>query len=250
MKYQDINARTIDHWVHEGWQWGIPIDHATYLAAQQGQWSMVLTPTKAVPRDWFPTTFENLKVLGLAAGGGQQMPIFAALGARGTILDYSPAQLDSERMVARREKYEIEAIRGDMSQPLPFADNSFDLIFHPVSNVYIADVRPVWAECYRILKPGGRLLAGLDNGVNFLFADDDESQVKFSLPFDPLIHPEQMASLQASDSGVQFSHTLDEQIRGQLQAGFKLRDLYEDTNGEGFLHEHGVPTFWATWAEK
>ncbi|WP_261807159.1 class I SAM-dependent methyltransferase [Lapidilactobacillus luobeiensis] len=249
MKYQDINAKTIDDWVRDGWQWGIPIDHATYQAAQAGQWSMVLTPTKEVPRAWFPAKLQGQQVLGLAAGGGQQMPIFAALGAVGTILDYSSKQIDSEVMVVQREHYSIKTIRGDMSQPLPFADNSFDLIFHPVSNVYIAEVRPVWAECYRILKPGGRLLAGLDNGVNFLF-DDDESQVKFSLPFDPLTYPEQMASLQASDSGVQFSHTLDEQIRGQLQAGFKLRDIYEDTNGAGFLHEHGVPTFWATWAEK
>ena len=111
MKYQDINARTIDQWVREGWQWGIPIDHPTYLAAQQGQWSMVLTPTKSVPRNWFPATFDHLKVLGLAAGGGQQMPIFAALGATGTVLDYSPAQIASEQMVANREKYEIEADR-------------------------------------------------------------------------------------------------------------------------------------------
>ena len=48
--------------------------------------------------------------------------------------------------------------------------------------------------------------------------------------------------------GIQFSHTLEEQIRGQIQAGFRIVDLYEDTNGRGFLHEHGVPTFWATLA--
>lgn len=50
--------------------------------------------------------------------------------------------------------------------------------------------------------------------------------------------------------GMQFSHTLDEQIRGQIQAGFRIVDLYEDTNGEGRLHELGIPTFWATCAEK
>ena len=48
------------------------------------------------------------------------------------------------------------------------------------------------------------------------------------------------------DFGVQFSHTLDEEIGGQLRAGFMLTDIYEDTNGEGFLHEHGVPCFVAT----
>ena len=52
------------------------------------------------------------------------------------------------------------------------------------------------------------------------------------------------------NEGVQFSHTLDEQIRGQIKAGFKLTDLYEDTNGSGKLHEFGIPTFWATLAQK
>jgi hypothetical protein len=52
------------------------------------------------------------------------------------------------------------------------------------------------------------------------------------------------------DCGVQFSHTLDEQIRGQIQAGFVIKDLYEDINGTGPLHDHGIPTFWATLAAK
>ena len=31
---------------------------------------------------------------------------------------------------------------------------------------------------------------------------------------------------------------------------FDPGDLYEDTDGVGFLHQHGVPTFWATLAIK
>ena len=50
--------------------------------------------------------------------------------------------------------------------------------------------------------------------------------------------------------GWECSHTLDEQIRGQIKAGFRLLDLYEDTNGGGRLHELGIPTFWATCAER
>ena len=63
-------------------------------------------------------------------------------------------------------------------------------------------------------------------------------------------NPEQMAQLEATDSGVQFSHTLEEQIGGQLEAGFVLTGLYEDTNGEGRLHEFHVPTYVATRAVK
>ena len=94
MSYQDENAKTIDRWIEEGWEWGQPIDHDTYLSALNGSWELLLTPTKPVPKSWLGE-IKGKKVLGLASGGGQQMPIFAALGALVTVLDYSPAQLRS-----------------------------------------------------------------------------------------------------------------------------------------------------------
>jgi hypothetical protein len=86
MNYQDINAQTIDRWVEEGWEWGIPVSHDVYEAACNGQWDVVLTPTKPVPHSWFGE-LKAKKVLGLASGGGRQMPIFAARGADCTVLD-------------------------------------------------------------------------------------------------------------------------------------------------------------------
>ena len=61
-------------------------------------------------------------------------------------------------MVARREGYDVEVLQADMTQPLPFADATFDLIFHPVSNCYVREVEPIFRECWRVLKPGGVLL--------------------------------------------------------------------------------------------
>ncbi len=248
MAYQDINAKTIDRWVREGWEWGQPIDHETFLRARAGDWSVVLTPTKPVPRDWFGD-LRGKRVLGLASGGGQQMPIFAAAGAVCTVLDYSEEQLKAERKVAEREGYAIEIVRADMTKPLPFADGAFDLVFHPVSNCYVREVKPIWRECFRVLKPGGYLLSGTDHFVNYL-VDEDEERIVNRLPFDPLEDPAQMAQLQRDDCGVQFSHTLEEQINGQLEAGFTLLALYEDTNGQGRLHDLNVPTFLAMRSRK
>jgi SAM-dependent methyltransferase len=246
--YQQINSETIDRWVEDGWEWGTPVTHETFEAAQNGEWSVLLTPTKPVPKEWFPN-LDGLDLLGLASGGGQQMPLFAAAGARCTVLDYSERQLESERMVAKREGYGIDVVRADMTQPLPFAGESFDVIFHPVSNCYIREVEPVWRECFRVLRPGGVLMAGLDNGVNFLF-DESETTLTHRLPFDPIEDPTLYEELMQSDDGVQFSHTIEEQIGGQLRAGFVLTDVYEDTNGYGKLHEFNIPTFWATRAVK
>ena len=117
--YQDINKETIDRWVEEGWEWGIPITHEVYEEARKGRWNVLLTPTRNVPHEWLGE-LEGKKVLGLASGGGQQMPIFNALGAECTVLDYSPKQIASELYVAERENYQIHAIEGDMTKTLPF----------------------------------------------------------------------------------------------------------------------------------
>ena len=104
---------------------------------------------------WFGDV-QGKQVLGLASGGGQQIPIFSALGAVCTVLDYSTKQCESERMTAKREGYQVNVIQADMSQRLPFDDGAFDLIFHPVSNCYVEEVKPIFKECFRVLKKGDR----------------------------------------------------------------------------------------------
>ena len=214
-QYTKYNAEQWDQWVEDGIEWGIPISHEDYLAAKNGTWDVYLTPMRPVPHSWFPA-LKGAQLLGLASGGAQQMPVFAALGANCTVFDYSKKQLESERMVAEREGYSIQIVRGDMTKPLPFPDGQFDVIFHPVSNCYIEDVYQVWRECYRILKPGGVLLA--------LMRDGD---------------------------GMQFSHSLEEQIGGQLKAGLRLTDLFDDRDrpGQGRLRDF-TPTYIATRAIK
>ncbi|MCC0680758.1 class I SAM-dependent methyltransferase [Clostridioides sp. ES-S-0005-03] len=247
-KYTEINSKTFDKWNKEGWEWGQPISHEVFERAKAGDWFVVLTPTKPVPKNWF-CDMKNTKILGLASGGGQQMPIFTALGAQCTVLDYSTSQLLSEKKVAEREKYSIELVQADMAKPLPFKDESFGLIFHPVSNCYVEDVLPIWKECYRILKKGGILLSGLDNGINFVF-NEEGTEFQYRLPFNPLKNKNIYDESIQNDWGIQFSHTIEEQIGGQLQAEFILTDIYQDTNGSGNLHEFNIPSFYATRAVK
>ena len=254
-RYTDINSATIDRWIAEGWCWGMPISHDVYQKALAGEWGVLLTSSKTVPQEWFlpflkGNKLTGTKLLGLASGGGQQMPVFAALGADCTILDYSEKQLASEKMVAEREGYHINIVRADMTKPLPFDNESFDLIFHAISNCYVEDVYHIWNECYRVLRKGGVLIAGMDNGINFLFDDHnaDPLVVVNKVPFNPLKDPELFETYVATD-GVQFSHTLEEQIGGQLKAGFVLTDLYEDREPDCNLGRH-FPQYIATRAIK
>ena len=137
---------------------------------------------------------------------------------------------------------------GDVYE-LPFGDGVFDVVIIADTLHVLNDPAKALQEISRVLKPGGVLLSGLDTGVNFI-VDEAEERIVNRLPFDPVADPEQMEQLRTQDAGVQFSHTLEDQIGGQLRAGFRLTDLYEDTNGEGRLHELNIPSFIATRAVK
>lgn len=242
--YQDINKETIDKWIEERWEWAKSISHEEYIDAKNGNWNVLLTPIVPVPHEWIGN-IKNKKILGLASGGGQQMPIFNALGAKCSVIDYSSKQIESEYKVAKREGYTIEAIEGDMSKKLPFNDETFDIVFHPVSNCYVEDVQHIFNEAYRVLKKGGTFLAGLNNEINYI-VDQNEKEIVWKMPFNPLKDEKAKEFMVKENAGMQFSHNMTEQIGGQLKAGFTLVDIYEDTNGFGRLHELNIKTYIAT----
>src|SRR5215218_4285915 len=187
MGVRDYNREAWDREVERGNEWTVPVGPTVIEAARQGRWEIVLTETKPVPKDWFQD-LQGADVLCLASGGGQQAPVLAAVGAKVTVLDNSPGQLAQDRLVAESEGLNLRTVEGDMADLSLFADGSFDLVFHPVSNLFVPDVRPVWKEAFRVLRSGGALLAGFLNPVVYIFdlelADDSgEIRVSYSLPY-------------------------------------------------------------------
>jgi SAM-dependent methyltransferase len=237
----DIRAHNRAAWdkqVERGNEWTLPVGPKITAAARRGQWEILLTPTKPVPPQWFPP-LPGLDLLCLASGGGQQGPILAAAGANVTVLDNSPRQLEQDRRVAARDSLTLTTVEGDMADLSAFPDQSFDLIVHPVSNTFVPQVRPVWAEAYRVLRAGGALLAGFSNPAIYLFDWDlaertGELRVKYKLPYADATHlpAEQRQRYVEEQAPLEFSHTLEDQIGGQLDAGFVLTGLYEDNYGE------------------
>jgi len=236
MDITDYNRAAWDKLVQSESRFTIPVSKEVISAARQGQWEIFLTPTKPIPRDWFPQ-IKNVSVLCLASGGGQQAPILAAAGAEVTVLDNSPKQLAQERLVADRDSLSINTIQGDMVDLSIFSDGSFELIIHPVSNTFVPDVIPVWKESFRVLNPGGILLAGFGNPLAYLFdyelvKKSGVLQVKHKLPYSDLKSrtEAEKRSLFTKGEPIEYSHTLENLIGGQLDAGFILTGLYEDHN--------------------
>jgi len=103
----------------------------------------------------FPDRLDGLDVLCLAAGGGKHGPLYAAAGARVTVVDLSPAMLALDRAVARERRIDLEIIEGSMDDLSMLAASRFDLVVHPVSTCYLPVVAEVFREVARVTKPGG-----------------------------------------------------------------------------------------------
>lgn len=255
MDIVEYNRLAWDKEVERGNKWTLPVSAEDIAAARQGRWHIVLTPIKPVPRDWFPEDLGGVRVLCLASGGGQQGPVLAAAGARVTVFDNSPKQLEQDRTVAEREGLEIRLVQGDMADLGAFADGEFELIVHPVSNMFVPDVRPVWNEAARVLAPGGALLAGFGNPAMFIFADpwgpEPDLEVTYRQPYDERtsISEEKRQEYIDKQETLIFGHTLEHQIGGQLAAGLQMTGFFEDVNPDQRLGEY-MPTFIATRAIK
>lgn len=237
MDVRKHNRLAWDRKAVEGDRWTVPVSSEVIARARAGQWEVLLTPTRPVPRNWFPE-LHGADVLCLASGGGQQGPVLSAAGATVTVFDNSPAQLDRDRSVAEREGLKLEMVEGDMADLTAFGSESFDLVFHPCSNCFVPDVRPIWCECHRVLRPGGSLLVGFVNPVRYLFDDERREngnlEVRYSIPYSDLtsLSEEELQKIVLDpEAPLEFGHTLEDLIGGQIDAGFLICGFYEDRLG-------------------
>lgn len=255
LNIREHNRRAWDAEVERGNEWTLPVSRERIEEARRGRWFIRLSEQKPCPRDWFPEELRGLEILCLASGGGQQAPTLAAAGARVTVFDNSPKQLAQDRAVAERDGLDLTTVEGDMADLSAFADESFDLVYHPVSNLFVPDVRPVWREAFRVLRRGCALLAGFLNPDFYIFdtalAERGILEIKNSIPYSDVesLSEEERARRVAGREVFEFSHTLTDLIGGQLDAGFLLTGLYEDRHKTASQSEY-MPTYIATRAVK
>jgi 2-polyprenyl-3-methyl-5-hydroxy-6-metoxy-1,4-benzoquinol methylase len=255
--YVKHNQHAWDLQVQKHNKWTLPVTSEIIAQAREGNWQVVLTPWKPVPFDWFPD-LKSKDILCLASAGGQQAPVLSAAGANVTVFDISSEQLKQDQIVARREGLTIEIIQGDMSDLSHFSEEQFDLIFHPVSNCFVQNIRSIWREIFRILKSGGTLLSGFTNPIIYLF-DESHPDAPFNLniinkiPYSDLetLSSQQKEMYREEGIPFEFGHTLEDQIGGQIDAGFIIAGFYEDKHNpiDHPIYDH-ISTFIATKATK
>ena len=256
MNIHKHNSEAWDKLADENIVWSVPVSAERIAKARRGEWEIILTPIKPVPQEWFGNV-NGKDILCLASGGGQQVPILAAAGAKVTSFDASAKQLERDGFVAARDELEIRLEEGDAADLSRFDDASFDLIFHPCSNCFMAGLQTIWNECYRVLRCGGVLLSGFNHPFVYIFDRAAEEkgilEVRHKIPYSDLesLNETELTKLLEAGEPLEFSHTLDEQIGGQIEAGFLIGGFYEDwwTDEARILNKY-IPTFVATKAVK
>lgn len=254
MDVRAYNRRAWDRQVEKGNRWTVSVGSDAIARARAGTVEILLTPVTCVPAGWLGD-LRGREVLALASGGGQQGPLLAAAGAKVTVLDQSPKQLAQDRFVAERESLDLVTVQGDMADLSTFPDASFDLVVHPCSNMFVPDVRPVWREAFRVLRPGGTLLAGFFNPAYFIFdpfaLETGELRVRHALPYSDMtsLSEEERGRFITREEPLVFGHTLEQLLGGQTDAGFYLTGFYEDGWPECALANY-MPVFIATRALK
>ncbi len=186
-----------------------------------------------------PTTWwgelRGKDVLCVASGGGFQGPILAAAGANVSVLDISVRQLERDRAMAEKHGLSdrLTTIPADAATEWPVEASGVDLVVIPFATGLFADVHHLWKEAYRVLRSGGRLVAGMTNPAAFLF-DQDAAQHGFPLavhrlPYSDLDRPDlaQLRALTQQRRPLCFSHSLEALVGGQVSVGFRLSHLGE-----------------------
>ena len=181
-------------------------------------------------RPWLPERLDGLEVLCLAAGGGKHGPLYAAAGARVTVVDLSPAMLELDRRVAMERRVDLEIVQASMDDLRMFAAARYDVVIHPVSTCYVPDVAAVFREVARVTRPGGRYVsqhkqpASLQAGL--LPAPGGRWQLEHRQGIRQPPPPAPPSRLR--EHGTQeFVHSLADLLGGICRAGFAIEDVGE-----------------------
>ncbi len=248
----EYNRRAWDAIARSHRKWFVPVSTREIAAARDGNPRIQVTACQNIPRAWLGD-LAGCHVLCLAAGGGHQAPLLAAAGAHVTVVDISDAQLEIDRQVAAREGLSLRTHRCDMSQLGELG--TFDLVINPCSVNFVPCPQAVWSEAHRVLRPGGILIAGLINPINYLFDAEELLQGRFvarhPIPLTPNTdRPLGQEPSDASPLPVEFGHTLSELLGAQLTVGFQLLDMFEDRWGDEDPLSERIAVFLATRARK
>ena len=213
------NRRAWDARVHQGQAFTKPAEEADFL-----------NPLAAIDAPgWLSGNIQDQELLCLAAGGGRQAPLYAAAGARVTVVDISPAMLELDRQIAAKRGLQIETLETSMDNLLMLDRGRFDIVIQPVSTCYVKDIIAVYHQIARIMQPGGLYISQHKQPVSLranVKPTADGYHIKEPYYRDgPL--PQVAGSPHREYGTLEFLHRWEQLLGGMCRSGFIIEDLLE-----------------------
>ncbi|MDP6445196.1 MAG: class I SAM-dependent methyltransferase [Pirellulaceae bacterium] len=183
---------------------------------------------------WLGGDIRGRELLCLAAGGGRQSALYAAAGAKVTVVDISPGMLEVDREVAAERGLDVRTVEASMDDLSMLGDAQFDIVIHPVSTCYVPDIRPVYREVARVMVAGG-LYINQHKQPASLQADVDASPRGYEVA-EPYYRTDPLPAVQGSrlreEGTLEFLHRWEQLIGELCRAGFVIEDLVEPLHAE------------------
>jgi SAM-dependent methyltransferase len=240
-----VNKRHWERMVKEGCGFTRPwldLDRTQLRQTVRGQ----LDPVPAAMIEMYPASVladvEGKEVLCLASGGGQQSAVFGLLGAHVTVVDQAEGQLEGDQTAAAHYGYAVTTICADMRDLSAINDELFALVYQAPSTAYVPDVRPVYAEVYRVLQPGGMYRVSFSNpATEFVDWNSwDGEGYRITKPYSEKVERDPGGS-------IQFRHTMADIFNGLVVVGFSVQQV-EDSPQYYLPHNaQAQPGTWDHW---
>jgi SAM-dependent methyltransferase len=194
------------------------------------------------PAGWLGGDIRGWRVLCLAAGGGRHSALYAAAGAMVSVVDISGEMLALDRAVALERGFDVRLVQTSMEELSMFGVGEFDLVIHPVSTCYMADVAPVFRAAARVTRPGGLYVsqhkspASLQASLRPQGADGHYAIAERYYRQGPL--PPAEPSRLRERGTLEYLHRWEELLGGICRAGFAVEDVLEPMHADPAA-EHG-----------
>lgn len=180
-------------------------------------------------RGWLPASVAGLDVLCLASGGGWQSILYAAAGARVTVVDLSSGMLELDQREASRRGLSVTTIEGSMDDLSMLRDESFDIVHQPVSTCYVPDVVKVYEQIARVLRDDSLYISQHKQPTSAQITQRTQrNQFVIGIEYfheGPLPKVDDTSYREAG--AIEYLHRWDELVGGLCRAGFVIEDLRE-----------------------
>ena len=176
---------------------------------------------------------EGEEVLCLAGGGGPDAAVFSLLGAKVTVFDLTPEQLDRDRVSAGHYGYDVTLIQGDMRDLSGLPQDHFARVIQPISSLYVPSLREVYRGVAKVLKPGGLYFCDYVYPILYMAENkgwDGEAYVlRFNQPHacGKILEKGDWLNFSEGEFFGEFNHRFSDIINGQIAEGLSIVGVWE-----------------------